>query len=266
MWYIHPVLRLIVPVLLITTLAVAQAADEQQLKKALESQIVVLKVPVKGKDLRYDADGKLRGGTPGDWSFDANLEIKKVQLKSEHVEFEVNRLVAYPDGKRLAFLRAQSAKLRVEIPANATNQQLLVALRRVFVSSPEERAQYTPADWREYVAPADPNAPAIDKVPEGLAKPGGDILPPKPLRMVEPEYSMEAHGKRYQCTCLLQVVVDERGAPAPVRVVRPCGNGLDQEAIKAVSQWRFEPARNKNTGQPVRMLVNVEVAFNLYND
>jgi TonB family protein len=37
--------------------------------------------------------------------------------------------------------------------------------------------------------------------------------------------------------------------------------GLDQEAIKAVRQWRFEPG--KKGGQPVPVLVTIEITFTL---
>lgn len=38
--------------------------------------------------------------------------------------------------------------------------------------------------------------------------------------------------------------------------------GLDERAIEAIRQWRFEPSR-KN-GIPVAVPVNVEVNFRLY--
>jgi TonB family protein len=38
--------------------------------------------------------------------------------------------------------------------------------------------------------------------------------------------------------------------------------GLDQKAIDAVRQWRFEPALRER--QPVAVVVNIEVTFRLY--
>jgi protein TonB len=38
--------------------------------------------------------------------------------------------------------------------------------------------------------------------------------------------------------------------------------GLDEKAIEAVSQWRFQPATLN--GQPVAVQINVEVSFRLY--
>jgi TonB family protein len=38
--------------------------------------------------------------------------------------------------------------------------------------------------------------------------------------------------------------------------------GLDEKALEAVRQWRFDPATQD--GQPVAVLVNIEVNFRLY--
>ena len=43
---------------------------------------------------------------------------------------------------------------------------------------------------------------------------------------------------------------------------RSLGMGLDQKAIEAVRQWKFEPA--KLNGQAVPVQINVEVNFRLY--
>jgi periplasmic protein TonB len=37
--------------------------------------------------------------------------------------------------------------------------------------------------------------------------------------------------------------------------------GLDEKAIEAVRQWRFQPAMKD--GQPVTVAINVEVSFRL---
>jgi TonB family protein len=38
--------------------------------------------------------------------------------------------------------------------------------------------------------------------------------------------------------------------------------GLDEKALEAIRQWRFEPGRKG--GVPVVVLINVEVNFRLY--
>lgn len=47
-----------------------------------------------------------------------------------------------------------------------------------------------------------------------------------------------------------------------IRVATPLGMGLDEEAVRAVSVWNFDPATKDGKGVPV--MINVEVNFRLY--
>jgi protein TonB len=49
-------------------------------------------------------------------------------------------------------------------------------------------------------------------------------------------------GPSYQGSVLLWLVVAPNGRPRNIRVQRSLGMGLDEKAIEAVSQWRFQPA------------------------
>jgi TonB family protein len=78
---------------------------------------------------------------------------------------------------------------------------------------------------------------------------------------VNPEYSDEARAARYSGTVVLEIVVRKDGTVDVVRVVRPLGLGLDEQAVKAVKQWRFKPGMRD--GQPVDVTLHMEVSFNL---
>jgi len=91
---------------------------------------------------------------------------------------------------------------------------------------------------------------------------GGGVSAPKALYAPDPEYSEEARKAKYQGTVVLWLVVDANGRPQQIRVQRALGMGLDEKAIEAVKQWKFDPAR-KN-GQAVPVMINVEVNFRLY--
>ena len=95
-------------------------------------------------------------------------------------------------------------------------------------------------------------------------KVGGGVSAPRPIHQPLPKYSKEARKAKYQGVCVLWLVVGTDGKPRDndIRVVRTLGFGLDEEAIKAVKKWTFEPARKD--GQPVAVQVNVEVNFKLY--
>ena len=95
------------------------------------------------------------------------------------------------------------------------------------------------------------------------AAPIGSVAacPPSILYKVEPEYSEEARKAKFQGTVLLFVVVDEKGNPRDIKIIRPLGLGLDQKAIEAVEKWKFSPG--KKDGKPVPVQAQIEVNFRL---
>jgi TonB family protein len=95
----------------------------------------------------------------------------------------------------------------------------------------------------------------------GVYRIGGGVSPPQLIAKVEPEYSEEARKAKFQGTVVLTVVVDEKGNPRDLKVLRPLGLGLDQKAIEAVEKWRFKPGMKD--GRPVAVLATVEVNFRL---
>lgn len=91
---------------------------------------------------------------------------------------------------------------------------------------------------------------------------GGGVMAPKIVYRVEPEFSEEARKNKWQGVVILRVIIGTDGRPHEVSVQRSLGMGLDEKAIEAVRQWRFEPG-TKN-GQPVPVEVSMEVSFRLY--
>jgi periplasmic protein TonB len=91
---------------------------------------------------------------------------------------------------------------------------------------------------------------------------GRGVSPPRAIYDPEPEYSDEARGAKYQGSVVLRLVIGSDGRPRDIQVVQSLGMGLDEKAEEAVRQWRFEPAHKE--GQPVAVLVDVEVNFRLY--
>jgi TonB family protein len=91
---------------------------------------------------------------------------------------------------------------------------------------------------------------------------GGGVSAPRLIYDPEPEYSDEARKQKYQGMVLLQVVVGEDGRARDVRVAQSVGLGLDEKALEAVRQWRFEPGRLE--GRAVAVVVNIQVNFRLY--
>ena len=59
---------------------------------------------------------------------------------------------------------------------------------------------------------------------------------------------------------LVNMIVDPKGVPQNVRVLRGVGAAVDEAAVEAVKQYRFKPAMEH--GKPVPVLLNVEVNLN----
>jgi protein TonB len=96
----------------------------------------------------------------------------------------------------------------------------------------------------------------------GAYRVGGGVSAPKAIYAPDPEYSEEARKVKHMGTVVLWLVVGADGKPRDIRVSRTLGLGLDEKAIEAVKNWRFEPAMRD--GKPVAVQINVEVNFHLY--
>src|SRR6266567_1945689 len=96
----------------------------------------------------------------------------------------------------------------------------------------------------------------------GIFHVGGGVSPPRAIFKPDPEFSEEARKAKYQGVCTLGMIVGVDGRPSGIRVLSSLGMGLDEKAIEAVKNWKFEPAMKD--GHPVRVEIAVEVDFHLY--
>jgi protein TonB len=95
----------------------------------------------------------------------------------------------------------------------------------------------------------------------GPFRPGSGIAPPRLLREVKADYTDEGRRRNVTGDVELEIVVRRDGSVGDVHVLKGLGSGLDQRAIDAVRQWRFDPARRK--GVAVDVIVEVAVEFSL---
>jgi protein TonB len=97
----------------------------------------------------------------------------------------------------------------------------------------------------------------------GIYRPGGSVTGPRVIRQVKPKYTTEAMLHKVEGTIVLEFVVKSDGRPADIHVVRSLDpGGLDEQAILAASEWRFEPGRLG--GLPVDVLVRLLLDFSLH--
>ncbi len=85
---------------------------------------------------------------------------------------------------------------------------------------------------------------------------------PKVLHSVDPEFSEEARRARFSGKVTVAFTVDTRGDATDLWIVRPAGHGLDEQAAKAVRQYRFDPATC--AGEPVASALLIEVNFHIF--
>jgi TonB family protein len=132
-------------------------------------------------------------------------------------------------------------------------------------------------------------APAVTQsdtaVPEFAGAPvrkvGGGVTEPELIYKVDPEFTAQARKAKASGTVLLGLVVDKQGLPQNVHLLRGLGIGLDgkpdpklkkaaraaadgmnRNAVDAVSQYKFKPATED--GKPVPVALNVEVNFKIF--
>lgn len=97
----------------------------------------------------------------------------------------------------------------------------------------------------------------------GVYQPGNGVTTPRLVHEVKPSYTGDAMRAKVQGIVTMEAVVNPDGTVGQVHITRSLDPtfGLDQEAIKTVKQWRFDPGRLR--GQPVAVQVIIEMTFTL---
>jgi TonB family protein len=98
--------------------------------------------------------------------------------------------------------------------------------------------------------------------PQEIYRVGDGVKPPRPISSPDPDYPERARKARERGTVVLWATITPEGKVKTVRVARSIGPDLDDKAIEAVCQWKFQPATRD--GKPVAVQINIEVGFWLY--
>jgi TonB family protein len=87
------------------------------------------------------------------------------------------------------------------------------------------------------------------------------LVAPKLMKQVQPQYTREAREAKTQGFVEVEAVVLTDGTVGRSRVTKSLDKvrGLDNEALKAISQWTFEPGRLN--GFPVPVVITVQLEF-----
>jgi TonB family protein len=77
----------------------------------------------------------------------------------------------------------------------------------------------------------------------------------------KPNYTEQARLAAVQGTVVVYAEITKDGSPEKLRILRSLGFGLDEEAIRAVQHWQFEP--DPENEKPSRVATYVPVRFRL---
>jgi TonB family protein len=105
------------------------------------------------------------------------------------------------------------------------------------------------------IVPTDAGLPPVRRI-------GGAVSAPVVLHHVEPKFSEQARAAFFSGRVLVTLIVDTKGMPQNVHVLRGVGMGLDENAVEAVKQYVFQPAMEG--GKPVAVELSVEINFEIY--
>lgn len=115
------------------------------------------------------------------------------------------------------------------------------------------------------IQPQSAPAAANQSTPYGhVYKIGKGVTPPAPLSTVDAEFPPSARNLKapFQQIVIVRLIVDASGNPRDVHVIRSYNRDFDAQAVKAVDQYHFIPA--KKAGKPVAVALSIEVNFKKY--
>jgi protein TonB len=97
----------------------------------------------------------------------------------------------------------------------------------------------------------------------GVGQASGADAVPRPLAgNSQPEYPPDAFDRRQEGTVVLHILVSEKGIAEKVTVAKSSGvKSLDDSAVKAVRDWKFQPAMRN--GKPTALLVRKTINFRI---
>jgi TonB family protein len=271
------------------------SVTDAELQQKYGNQPLTFRQFVTGSHLHFDASGKpTNSSKTGTWTTDSQIRVQKISLEKGVLHIEGYRSFFFYDpwtnqmrdigelpagDPAVVLFRGQpkdvhawyekTSALKVSIEcgnAQPEMDDIAKCINSVFLAPTEaNETELAHANTRLAEQKNNPKKVSPRENPTGSATPmrvGNGVSPPRALRAPDPNYSQVAKSAGYQAKTVLWLIVDANGLPQNIKVERPVGLGLDDEAVKAVENWKFAPAMKD--GSPVPVMINVEVNFRLY--
>ena len=216
-----------------------------------------------------DASGKISSGTQGPTHDFCLLEFSSVQQTEDKLVLSgrVTRLRTEGEDLFLKVIeRVEPFQVSIDCAKKTANEGNLYALDKALFSHARlEPNKPVPVYLRMIVNQylGIEQLGSVKSVPTATApKQGGVVYPPKPKYDPEPQISKEAMSRHIAGMTKVQMVIDKDGHPKDPQIINPLGFGLDEEAVKTVLTWKFDPATKDKS--PVATAVVVEINFNVF--
>jgi TonB family protein len=247
------------PALLVLHVAIAHADGvKDALKQKYKNQLLALRSPLTGRTQKFDSSGQpANPPSVGQWLFYGGIYVEKLDVSNETLRLEGPQVAPTGQKKKgkpvfVPIGKPITVEIHLDQPLVSADQAQAVMDRVFFLGA--EALQHTKPEYRRSDN-ASPIGPIYAIGKEGVKNPQSVYAP-------DPAFSEEARRAKYQGTAILSVVVDKEGNVSRIRLERPLGMGLDENAMERLKTWRFKPGTYN--GQPVAVEMNIEVSFNLY--
>ncbi len=104
------------------------------------------------------------------------------------------------------------------------------------------------------------------QIEENNSRSQGQIIKPQILKKTDPVYPERAKQEGQEGRVILNIHVSPAGIPEHITVKVSSGYAvLDAAAVQAVTNWRFVPAKDSNTGKPRACITSLPIEFRLQN-
>lgn len=246
------------------------AITPQWIAAQLQGRVVLLRGRYDGPRLRFDAQGHLEGQADQLPFGLSALRLDKVKVTDSEVRIDATReglefpiTASKPGVDTWPWDRSDTVKILIAWNP-AQPDELRTAIGNIFAAELDaELAKDAPACWQPWLLSRQNNQQVLppETTYPGARLPGSGVTAPKLLYAANPGFSAAALELHYQGIAVIGLIVDATGKPQEVHIVRALGMGLDEEAVAAVEQYRFAPA--KFEGKPVAVQINVEVDFRM---
>jgi TonB family protein len=260
-------------VLMLASPALGKNVEKRAQQLWQKTPILLRTCPVSGPTIFVDTKGQITGSAQQQNQKLCLLDFSSVKQMEEAIVLSGTLTEANVQGDDLILKvvdQAEPFRMSIECAKKTASEEQLDFLDRSLFSHAELHIgapvpEYFHRIVEQYLGLAQPAPPvpaATASSTHSNSSQKGFVHAPQLRHSPDPPFSSEARERRIAGTVVVWMIVDKDGHTRDFQITKPLGYGLDEQAIKAVRSWVFEPATYDN--HPVAVAVSVEVNFRLF--